>query len=360
MVVANNYVGGIIGDQTGYNVDVRNISIINSDITGGVNTDGSYVGGVAGRICGTLIEFMDVDEINVSGVNYVGGVFGTYSIDSLRNGRMNYIKINSSIINGSGNYLGGIGGNLTFVNGVYWSVNDVQIINHTFGTEYVGGIAGYLWGPVNNVQVENSEIESYGENIGGICGRFGNVQGAVRYGYVNGTTIRGQNCVGGILGYSGGIQISNIYVNAEITADVHSAGGAIGYVNNTNETSASNNRTIISGVLITDTVVKSDTKAGGFIGNIAQQIYRNQSYYNNNYIDADVTSTNTSTGSLIIGGRPDENPYIKNTYVYKYSKLNGNYVYATNDNIEDNQYLVRTDLNNQSTYSSKIGLWIRN
>ena len=354
--MGNDYVGGIVGDQTGYYINVRNISIMNSDITGGTTSGGSYIGGVAGRVCGTLIEFMDVNEINVSGVNYVGGVFGVYSIDSLRNGRMNYIKINSSIINGSGIYLGGIGGNLSYVNGIYWTVNDAQIINHTVDTQYVGGIAGYLWGRIDYVQVENSEIESYGENIGGICGRFGNVQGNIRYGYIEGTTIHGQNYVGGILGYSGGIQISNIYVNAKITADVHSAGGVIGYVNNTNETSASNNRTLASRVLITDTIIKSDTKAGGLIGDIAQQVYRNQPYYNYNYIDADVTSTNASTGSLIIGGRSDENPYIKNTYVYKYSKLNGNYIYATNDNIDNEQYLVRADLDNQNTFAIKIGL----
>ena len=80
----------------------------------------------------------------------------------------------------------------------------------------------------------------------------------------------------------------------------------------------------------------------------------NKSFYYDNYVETNVTSTNSSTGSLIIGGRPDENDYIDNTFVYKYNKLNSNYVYATNDNINNNQYLVRTDLDNQSTYSNKI------
>ena len=107
---------------------------------------------------------------------------------------------------------------------------------------------------------------------------------------------------------------------------------------------------------IVDSTVTAPTKVGGLIGDIETEIYRNQSFFYNNYIDADVTSENESTGSLIIGGRPDENPYITNTYVYKYSTLNGYYVYTTNDNIEEGQYLIRSDLDNQSTFSSKIGL----
>ncbi len=114
--------------------------------------------------------------------------------------------------------------------------------------------------------------------------------------------------------------------------------------------------TEIRNTSVEDSKIEAKTKAGGLIGDIAKEIYRDVSFYYNNYIDADVTSTNISTGSLLIGGRPDENDYITNTYVYKYSTLNGNYVYATNDNIEDEQYLVRADLDNQSTFSSKIGL----
>ncbi len=96
-------------------------------------------------------------------------------------------------------------------------------------------------------------------------------------------------------------------------------------------------------------------KLDGLIGNISKEIYRDKSFYYNNYIDANVTVENDSTGSLIIGGRPDENQYITNTYVYKYSTLNGDYVYTTNDNIDDEQYLLRDDLT-ENMFKNTIGL----
>ena len=123
-----------------------------------------------------------------------------------------------------------------------------------------------------------------------------------------------------------------------------------------NGMTAASNLISIQNTLVLDSFVNAPTNVGGLIGGMQKEIYRNGSFYYNNYVDADVTSTNTSTGSLLIGGRPDENPCIDNTYVYKYSTLNGNYVYDTNDNIEDEQYLVRRDLEVQSTYSSTIGL----
>ncbi len=161
--------------------------------------------------------------------------------------------------------------------------------------------------------------------------------------------------MGGLIGYGSYSTIANSYVNAEIKAENHSAGGIVGYIDNS-KTTGDSMYVRIGSTLVKNSKINSQTKSGGMIGDIAKEIYRDTSFYYNNYIDADVTSTNASTGSLIIGGRPDENAYIKNTYVYKYSKLNGDYVYATNDNINTNQYLVRADLENQNTYSNKIGL----
>ena len=177
----------------------------------------------------------------------------------------------------------------------------------------------------------------------------------VRYGYIDNTIVHGRAYVGGIIGYAKYTTVNDVYINAEIRADSNYAGGVIGYMNNANMTAA-NFVIEIRNLLVLNTKVTAPTNAGGLVGDIATKIYRNELFYYNNYIDADVTSTNASTGSLIIGGRPDENDYIDNTYVYKYSTLNSNYIYATNDNIDDSQYLVRADLDNQSTFSSKIGL----
>ena len=55
--------------------------------------------------------------------------------------------------------------------------------------------------------------------------------------------------------------------------------------------------TEIRNTSVEDSKIEAKTKAGGLIGDIAKEIYRDVSFYYNNYIDADVTSTNISTGS---------------------------------------------------------------
>ena len=174
-------------------------------------------------------------------------------------------------------------------------------------------------------------------------------------GYIYNVSVEGSNNIGGVVGclYLG--RIDDMYIETNVKAYSSSAGGVIGYLQNDRMTSASY-QTSFYRVIVLDSTVTAPTKAGGLIGDIATEIYRDKSFYYDNYIDADITIENESTGSLIIGGRPDENPYITNTYVYKYSTLNGNYVYASDDNIEDEQVLVRADLENQNTYSSTIGL----
>ena len=47
---------------------------------------------------------------------------------------------------------------------------------------------------------------------------------------------------------------------------------------------------------------------------------------------------------------------LKQLKVAKAASMNGNYVYATNDNVEDEQYLIRSDLDERSTYEDKIQL----
>ncbi len=203
----------------------------------------------------------------------------------------------------------------------------------------------------------SSEINSGGTNVGGVCG--GNSSNSTSCdlltGYISDTKINGASNVGGAIGYTSYAGVNHVYINANIKANSNNVGGVVGYMDNSNMTE-SRYGIYIKQTMLYDTKIDALTNVGGLIGDMAKEIFRDKSFYDNNYIDADVTSDNTSTGSLIIGSRPEENDYITNTYVYKYSTLNGDYVYTTNDNVEDDQYLVRVDLENQSTYSSKIGL----
>ncbi len=352
---SGNFAGGIFGRQDSNvsletTVQTNNLEINNSNITGK-----DYVGGLFGYVQYGSLKNLETNKTNISGSSYVGGISGYFNSTDGNYYRY-YFQINSSTINGSGYYIGGITGFMNHGETKYLVVSGSTINAPSVSSQYIGGITGgFLWEHMCDIQVVNTIISSNGINVGGIGNVIGDGSGGVYYGYVDNTTIQGNYNVGGVMGKTKYSYTSHIYINADIKANSSAAGGVVGFLSNANMTSLYD-VIRVDDTMVLNSSISSPTNAGGLIGDIAKEIYRDQSFYYNNYIDADVTSENTSTGSLIIGGRPDENTYIENTYVYRYSSLNGNYVYATNDNIEDDQYLVRSDLDVQSTFSSTIGL----
>ena len=347
-----NYVGGLIGYQTGNNLVSENISVENSSIKGI-----SYVGGNIGYIYGGLLRYVSSSNNFIDGSSYVGGAIGSYTYDAGRTG-FEYMIVDSSEIKGTSSNVGGAFGYLMRGTCNFAEVNNTKVYNYTSGATYIGGLVGQaVLTTITNAQINLLTLDSVANYVGGIMG--GSPSGSwnsvhTYQDIVTYSNITGNSKVGGVIGSIYWGTIYNIYINANITAN-NMAGGLIGYLDNKFST-ATSDRTVFYRNLILDTNVKGKSDIGGLVGDIQKEILRDTTLHYNNYIDAEVTSENTSTGSLIIGGRPDENPYIKNTYVYKYSKLNDNYVYATNDNIEASQYLGRGDLDNQNTYSNRIGL----
>ena len=346
------YVGGLIGYQYGDYINCNNLSIENAEISGG-----NVTGGICGRVYRGQLYYYHANNIEVFGKTYTGGVMGSSVTGGTRTFNRLYITIENSKINGSGDFVGGICGYVDSGTEQYWSVSNSSIKNTSANGKKTGGLFGTsAWGLLYYFEVVETNIEGLGSEIGGAFGGNNNVSSAssVSYGIIENCNIKGNTDVGGIGGNTAYSTMSYISVNANITGNSN-VGGVIGFMDNKNMT-ASRYGIIMREILILDSTIKAKTKVGGMVGDIATEILKDGNYNYNNYIDADLTIEDTSTGSLIIGGRQDENQYISNTYVYKYSKLNDDYVYATNDNIDDKQYLVRTDLNSQSTYSNKIGL----
>ena len=346
---SGNRVGGLIGYMSGNTIEANNLSVSNSNISGK-----DYVGGAIGYLNFGNINYIKVNSTNISGNSYVGGNSGyIYSEDG--NYYRKYLQTESSTINGTGNYIGGITGWWDHGINTYITVNNSIINANSIESSYIGGILGASsWCSIQNFQINNSKILSNGNNIGGL-GNCNSGGCGIYNGYIQDTDIQGNNSVGGLLGSTNYCTMNYIYLKVDVKANSHTAGGLIGYLDNINMTAAQYKIEFYS-IMVLDSDISAPTKAGGLIGDIAKEIYRNDSFYEHNYVDANVTSENSSTGSLIIGGRPDENPYITTTFVYKYSKLNEDYVYASNDNINDNQYLVRADLDKSETFSNKIGL----
>ena len=347
-----NYAGGIIGRQTGTNIKIENIKIENSNVKGN-----GYTGGIIGVVYNISLKYLETNNTEISGGSYVGGVIGFSSMSTIW-----FSQVNSSNISGTGNLIGGVVGQCSSSSPYYVVVKNSKINALSTNSKYIGGIAGNnAWCGVYYYAVIDTEIISNGTNVGGVTnnseGENDTSSVEAKWGYVKNTVVQGNSSVGGIIGYGRMVGIQVVYVNAEVKANIHSAGGLVGYGDNKYMTGATN-RLVANGCMVIDSTITAPTKAGGYFGDIAKELYRTGNYYTNNYIEADVISENSSTGSLLIGGRPDENDYVLATYIYKYSTLNGDYVYSTNDNIDNKQYLVRTDLEQQNTYLSKIGIGI--
>lgn len=267
-ISGNNYVGGIIGE---YNMmsSLRSslISMESCISSATVNASGNYVGGIVGRIgyhkyknepfhiyfeseSQTYSLKECVNNGQVKGMNYVGGIVGDFAVYTNSEGKDRVVikqSANEGEIIGV-NYVGGITGRTcASINNCY-SVNEI-----TATVSHVGGITGDVL-PLNNGRIANcyslADI-SVGMNgyAGGIVGYgSGGAQGA----YVINSYFAGTNPNGfGIIGHSDGFcfainclttlssLIGNLNQNTQFPDDIT---GSL-----TNVTSIKNNKSVING-----------------------------------------------------------------------------------------------------------------
>ena len=154
-IIGNKSVGGVSGSGVGYG---NNINVNKCDITGTSN-----VGGLVGSLdWGTIQKGTKVENSNIKGKNYIGGIAGMgqgnnyYSVvdncviegiyaDSMRVGGIAGLgtnslgcKVNGSRIVSKGMYVGGITGDNQQLQHCY------SIDNYIEGYSYVGGISGCM------------------------------------------------------------------------------------------------------------------------------------------------------------------------------------------------------------------------
>ena len=373
-IIGNTYIGTFAG-----NIRVKNIdNIYCTNIT--INATGSHIGGIFGYIQNVGKGHMKNVTIENNSI-----IQSTYNGDQARVGGIVGYKIgNSSYYIGplyaknitvkGKNYVGGIGGSLTDAKELY--ADNVTVI----GNDHVGGIQG-AGGSIYNVYIKNSTIKGTGDYVGGVSGTTdwayyyieavntkiqstGNYLGAIAgvFGtnitsfemYAKDCIVEGNSYVGGITGkYTKG-SLYKTYNNSKVTATNHTAGGIIGYLDNTNMTAVNNTSKLYNNYVAGGTIT-AKINAGGFIGNITEDLYMPDTYYYSNYIEAYVDCDDDSTSSLGIGGRENQNQYLKDTYYYKYSTINGENPTAQNEVfIPQENYLTEAELKEQTTYTSKL------
>ena len=239
--------GYVLGRNLSSYTTIHNIEITNSYIQGY-----QYVGSVVGYVDESdscVYIYNCVSEANVSGISFVGGIFGGFR-DTGRNCHLEiYDCQNTGDITGSGDYVGGIAGHCPS-SYLYKCYNSGNIS----GYDYVGGVAGY-----KNIYENYSSGTNYCFNIGNVNGNSF-VGGIIGYndsyapkGSVtsldveimanhseevndcyNTGDVTGQSNIGGICGYSQGGNISHCYNTGSIVG-VSAVGGICGLQNTTRQ-----------------------------------------------------------------------------------------------------------------------------
>ena len=295
---------------------------------------------------GNVSENAYVNNCTIKGKKTVGGAMGTYDYVGWN---MNNVKVADSNISGENN-VGGISGSGGLL-------NDSIIISSTIegnstNSIRVGGLVGNTSWRNSGCGVLNCNIISKGSEVGGITGRGMELNAC--YGVNN--YVEGYSNVGGISGYGVSGVMQNNYTNSTIVATEHSAGGILGYLDNSAMTNISNINFIHKNYYAGGTI-QTKTNVGGIIGEIATELYdkTTTNYYYANYIEATLISENTSTTSLGIGNMPEEINKVKYTYFYKYSNVNGKNPSKENEPyIKEEQYLEEEQLKQETTYTNNL------
>lgn len=320
-ITGKSYVGGVIGSCT-----ASSMNIINSYITalsGGEHIGGlagyvwsscnnltaehvvihsggsSYVGGLAGQSHGSYHRVHDVEIVidSPSYYTYIGGLSGyggtTYQYASK-------IRITCSHTNSDGSKTGGmnqVGGmyGFSYYNN-YAYLEDAVIVNEAAivddktklpKEQYTGGFAGY--GESYRFTIKNVTVTSNATN-GGTGGFYGLAGNNYTISLCAGSqvSVTGVNNVGGFAGKATTGNIDNAQISASVVATGDYAGGAIGYIANTDDyqlsLSASVKRSVLQGV----NVDSSGNHVGLFAG-YSVGVLRDK-FFTNNVLVGNITS----------------------------------------------------------------------
>jgi len=282
---AGDYTGGIIGryvkqrTSASYDLLLRN----NSNF-GRVSSEGDFVGGIAGKIGGQYIRaYLTglVNENNISGKNFVGGICGSGDQVSLME-----LSSNKGDISGS-SYIGGYAGAAS------GTLRGLINNNEITGSHFVGGIVGEggtIEQSENHVSINATGFNENGTYVGGIAGvNYGSLLNNINTADISGPS----NYVGGISGYvstDSNLEVGDNYNTGNVTGKL-SVGGILGkyYMHN---------RFAYRDLIMTNNTNSGDITGIGSIGGIVGS-------FNGKYLDAKlagVINSGTLNGEWSVGG----------------------------------------------------------
>jgi The GLUG motif. len=175
-----------------------------------------YVGLFGHTNTGAVIRNVVLENVDVNGRNYVGGLVGYHRGSIINSYATGNVKSNDFQTGGL------VGYNTGTITG---SSADVKV---TVSSHYSGGLVGYNTGTITNSYAEG-KVSSTGQYVGGLVGaNFGIIEKSYATGDVSGTGV-----VGGLVGhlYLSG-SIANAYATGAVNGPIN-AGGLVGEFNGT-------------------------------------------------------------------------------------------------------------------------------
>lgn len=238
------------------------------------NEEEDYVG-LFRKLSGT-IKNIQLEDINIKGNDYVGGLAGYYD------GVTKDVFMSTTVT--GNNYVGGLCG---YSNKELSNATINTIVN---GNNYTGALVGYANNLVAN-NTTNGSVTASGNHVGGVVGAsytdvISNISNA---------SVKGVNNVGGVIGYS--TETSSIRSN-QSTGNIEGknyVGGIIGYVLKRGGTSISINENSSRG-----DITGSNSYIGGIVGYM--RIGNSGNSAASGYVDNCFSSGNITGESSYIGG----------------------------------------------------------
>ena len=354
MISSNNTIIGTtnVGGNSGNTGNATDWTITseNNKITGETNVGGNIGNQESYYSYGYNMRSLGTNQV-ISGDNYVGGSVGRSA------GRIRNAKTQDCTVTSRGNYTGGVVGmseystpSISASNSDNYAIagaNAKNVIVNS-GNNYAGGIVGYQVGTIYGNVLENSTITSKGNNVGGIAGLYTGYIGSsatslssssffLWHSYCSNSTIKGTNNVGGIAGnfILGNIQYCYVQ-NTDIIASNQSAGGIVGYFDNSKLNNLQYKATVKYNYIANvddGRLVRANNSAGGIIGMAAKQLNYDEDIDTYNNVECDLVVTDIVTmgnyadiGIGSISGSEYgilQSNYMNNIYAYDCSKLNG-------------------------------------
>jgi hypothetical protein len=226
---ARDYVGGIVG-----RADVSSEVIISDcSFSGSIANNNDYRGGFVGGAGKVTMSDVGVTGA-ITGSDYIGGLAG-----DIQGGSVNNASVSGSDLTASNNRIGGLIGRNTLTS---LNISDILVSKNialSATSNYVGGLVGSIAGTTGSTgQIQNAIMTgnivaatamSY---VGGLVGESqASIAMAISQSYSSGNiTHTTGTYIGGLLGYSAGDTLQDVYSLAIITGTGANAGGLIGSV----------------------------------------------------------------------------------------------------------------------------------